>query len=247
MGAPPPPPGTVRVHLCSRRPRWQCLGTGRCEWPRCADRRSRPAPPRGRRARDYRHRRPAVCKATAHSNWQATLCAITECLRLVLDNAFGQQPVLLRVEEKWAAAVAGLTTGGDGGVDLARHAQTLLTQCRTTRDVWLTACRQGRGQWWTDRAVAIARQCTDAVWGQPANVWQALPPLTALSGANDECPICYEDFTDALPRPRQPRARAPELFHACGRHAACIDCDRHNPIPRCCLCRADRQPWVQLP
>ena len=118
---------------------------------------------------------PQFAEATAHSNWQATLCAIIECLRLVLDDVFGQQPVLLRVEERWAAAVAGLTTGGDGGVDLASRAQTLLTQCRTTRDVWLTACRQGCGQWWTDRAVAIARQCTDAVWGQPANVAPQAP------------------------------------------------------------------------
>ena len=50
-----------------------------------------------------------------------------------------------------------------------------------------------------------------------------------------------------LPRPREPSARAPDAFHACGLHAACIGCDGRNHDRRCCLCRAQRCPWVQLP
>ena len=65
---------------------------------------------------------PQFAEATAHSNWQATLCAIIECLRLVLDDGFGQQPVLLRVEERWAAAVAGLTTGASAMLPSRRSA-----------------------------------------------------------------------------------------------------------------------------
>lgn len=190
---------------------------------------------------------PQFTEATSCSNWQATLCAVTECFRLVSEGAFGQLPILIRVEEQWAPAIAGIVAERDDGKKLARHVQKLHAQCRTSRDVWLTACRQGRGQWWADRAVAIARQCADATWGQPSAVWQPMPTLPSLRGATDQCPICLDDFTDALPRPRQPLARAPETFHACGRHAACIACDRRNPDHRCCICRSARHPWVVLP
>ena len=183
--------------------------------------------------------------ATARSSpWQATLCAVTECLRLITEGAFGHAPVLIRVNETWAPAIAGLSAPDDDGAELTRHVLRLLGQCRTTRDVWLTTSRQGQGQWWADRAIALADQCAGARWGQPAMVWQPIPIHPGLRGAGDECPICYDDFTDPLPRPRDPLARAPEAFHACRRHAACIGCDEHNNDHRCCICRAARHPWA---
>ena len=184
--------------------------------------------------------------------WRSAAVARRRCTRssrasdygLAAEGAFGTRPLLLRVDE-WAAAVAGLEP--DTGCKLSERLRSWHRTCRATRDVWLTASRQGRGQWWADLAAAIARQCSTDRWGQPAAIWHSLPALPSLRGAGDECPICLEDFTDPLPRPQEPRARAPDAFHACGLHAACIGCDGRNHDRRCCLCRAQRCPWVQLP
>ena len=245
LGPPRTSPRQLRVRLYCRLPMRNGLGAGRCRWPRRHDRRYRRSVPGGRRARCCGPERPSQFDhATARSEWQATLCAVAECCRLATEGAFGQMPIL--VDERWAPTVAGLATEDVGSTSLARHVQDLLVKCRARRKVWLTACRHGRGQWWADRAMAI-RQCSSATWGQPASMWQQMPSLAALRGANDECPICLDAFVDPLPRPQQPLARAPECFHTCGHHAACIGCDRHNNDARCCICRAARQPWVQLP
>ena len=187
---------------------------------------------------------PQYAPVALRSGRQATQYAVLECFRLAAEGAFGSQPLLIRVDE-WAAAVAGLEA--DSGCKLGERLCSWHRRCRATRDVWLTASRQGRGQWWADRAAAIARQCSTGRWGQPATTWLSFPALQSLRGAGDECPICFEDFADPLPRPQEPRARAPDTFHACGLHAACIGCDGRNHDRRCCLCRAQRHPWVQLP
>ena len=74
-----------------------------------------------------------------------------------------------------------------------------------------------------------------------------------LEGSGEDCPVCFDAFTDPLPRPDQIRSRAPSWLFACDKHAMCIDCDESvethaggnaNAL-RCPLCRSARAVWVQ--
>ena len=163
---------------------------------------------------------------------------------LAADGMYGPSGIVIRVDTKFAHTVAGMHPGEGHATQLEATMRKSRAKCAAGRQVWLAGSRQGAGFWWADRATALANQCASHTWGPLPREWSPLPQLTALQGDGEECPICLEDFSDPLPRPREPNARAPQTFHTCGRHATCIGCDARKTDPRCCICRAPRAAWV---
>ena len=181
------------------------------------------------------------------------LLATRQAVGIALDMAREQlapaMPLCIRVYVDRAYAVAGMAPVGQG-FDSDNRMRAKWRAATATRRVWLAGWEADRGYWWAERASELARQCHTAAWGNPPAAWAQHTRLQQLDGDGDECPVCYEDYTDLLPRPdglAVVARGAPDMF-ACGLHATCVTCDRHAQLAvsghRCHMCRANRTRWT---
>ena len=189
----------------------------------------------------------ATRRDTCAGIWHAAVVGLT----LALER---QPPplLILRADPAAAAQLAGMTVDGDHWAAAAR-VRTLWRQTAARSPTAIAGWAPGRGYWWGERAAALAAQCTRAGWGAVPATWIAGARLPSLAGTGEDCPVCFDTFSDPLPHPRQDRSRAPPLYE-CGQHSTCMACDRVEmqraargaPAPRCCLCRSDRTNWVAV-
>ncbi len=111
---------------------------------------------------------------------------------------------------------------------------------------WQGGTRCGPMRAWGERATALAEHGgLEGFWGDlPATLVAARPRAPhGLSWATDDCPVCYEAYSDAWPSP-DPLARAPVGRWTCRAHAICRGCDyavQQSANDKCPLCRAARR------
>ena len=170
---------------------------------------------------------------------------LLETIARELDRLLASRPpapVSVRVPPAFAALFAGLSY-----LPSYPQIRRYLSRARSRAPLWLSTAAPHAGFPWADRAAAIATLCLpDMVFGDVnpslAQRTRATPP------AVEECCVCYEDFSDALPSAAMDSPALAGRF-AC-RHALCRACDlsmqHRGGTVRCPLCRQPRRFWLQL-
>ena len=191
--------------------------------------------------------RPGCLGATSRSLHSATLTAAATALRgLLADGGAPPTPVILRFPTAaTAACAANLAPGDPSSRRLLAQVHGLCSELRvaTGGSLWLATWPSARPAVWGQRASALAltghrglrSPLTDPEW---AGVPLAPPP----AADDDECPVCFDDFTDTLPS-QDARSRSRPRLWACN-HCICRQCDSEveaSANTKCPLCRALRQ------
>ena len=88
-------------------------------------------------------------------------------------------------------------------------------------------------------------------WGERATALATIEGHPPQEVPDTYCPVCFDDFTSALPTP-DPQSRAPPgrwacpMDNPCLKHAVCRECDSHlqarpsRAQQRCPICRSAR-------
>ena len=189
----------------------------------------------------------AFVGAVAHTPFTAALVGVVAVLE-VLTARGGSEPIVLRLADRSAAAaVAGVWEPSVEGRLRARLLKLLLAT-RRDRDVWVAGYAANVRYCWGERATALAALASahgyygelPPAWGRAAPRAPAVPPWAV----EDECPVCYDAYTDSLPTPAPRSCAPPGRWALPCLHAICRECDAavqaaHND--KCPLCRAPRR------